>query len=44
MILVEGKVNGKKYTEPFTKAVLSRSLTRAEVGPNKACSMAAVIE
>ena len=44
MILVEGKVNGKKYTEPFSKGVLSRSLTRAEVGPNKAYSMAAVIE
>ncbi len=44
MILVEGTVNGKKYTEPFSKGVLSRSLTRAEVGPNRAYAMAAIIE
>jgi 2-phosphoglycerate kinase len=41
--MVEGEVGGKKYTEPFSKGVLSRSLTRAEMGPNKAYSFASCI-
>jgi len=44
MIMVEGKVSGKKYTEPFSKGVLARSLTRAEMDPNKAYTFASQIE
>ena len=44
MILVEGTFDGKKYTEPFSKGVLSRSLTRAEVGITKAYDIAITIE
>ncbi|MCE5213493.1 MAG: 2-phosphoglycerate kinase [Methanobacterium sp.] len=44
MILVEGKVGGKKYREPFSKGVLARSLTRAEMDPNKAYTFASHIE
>ena len=33
MIMVEGEVSGKKYREPFSKGVLARSLTRAEMIP-----------
>lgn len=44
MIMVEGEVSGKKYTEPFSKGVLARSLTRAEMGPNKAYTFASQIE
>lgn len=44
MILVHGEVGGKEYTEPFSKGVLARSLTRAEIDPNKAHSLAAEIE
>lgn len=44
MILVEGTFDGKKYTEPFSKGVLSRSLTRAEVGITKAYDIAIKIE
>ena len=34
--MVQGEVSGKKYTEPFSKGVLSRSLTRAEMDLTKA--------
>ena len=44
MIMIQGEVSGKIYTEPFSKGVLSRSLTRAEMGPNKAYSFASCIE
>jgi 2-phosphoglycerate kinase len=44
MIMVQGEVSGKKYTEPFSKGVLARSLTRAEMGPNKAYTIASQIE
>ncbi|MCL2116720.1 MAG: 2-phosphoglycerate kinase [Methanobrevibacter sp.] len=44
MIMIQGEVGGKIYTEPFSKGVLSRSLTRAEMGPNKAYSFALCIE
>lgn len=44
MIMVEGEVSGKKYTEPFSKGVLARSLTRAEMDPNKAYEFASQIE
>ncbi|MGC9516581.1 MAG: 2-phosphoglycerate kinase [Methanomicrobiales archaeon] len=44
MIMVEGEVSGKKYTEPFSKGVLARSLTRAEMDPNKAYTFASQIE
>lgn len=44
MIMVQGEVSGKKYTEPFSKGVLARSLTRAEMDPNKAYTVASQIE
>ncbi|MGJ7029520.1 MULTISPECIES: 2-phosphoglycerate kinase [Methanothermobacter] len=44
MIMVQGEVSGKKYTEPFSKGVLARSLTRAEMDPNKAYTFASMIE
>ncbi|HNS26106.1 MAG TPA: 2-phosphoglycerate kinase, partial [Methanobacteriaceae archaeon] len=44
MIMVEGEVGGKKYREPFSKGVLARSLTRAEMDPNKAYTFASQIE
>ena len=44
MIMIQGEVSGKIYTEPFSKGLLSRSLTRAEMGPNKAYSFASCIE
>ena len=44
MIMIQGEVSGKIYTEPFSKGVLSRSLTRAEMGPNKAYAFASCIE
>lgn len=44
MIMVQGEVSGKKYTEPFSKGVLARSLTRAEMDPNKAYTIASQIE
>lgn len=42
--MVEGEVSGKKYREPFSKGVLARSLTRAEMDPNKAYTFASQIE
>jgi 2-phosphoglycerate kinase len=44
MIMVEGEVGGKKYREPFSKGVLSRSLTRADMDPDKAYTFASKIE
>jgi len=44
MIMVEGEVSGKKYREPFSKGVLARSLTRAEMDPKKAYTFASQIE
>ncbi len=44
MIMVEGEVSGKKYREPFSKGVLSRSLTRAEMDPDQAYTFASQIE
>lgn len=44
MIMVEGEVSGKRYREPFSKGVLARSLTRAEMDPNKAYTFASQIE
>jgi 2-phosphoglycerate kinase len=41
--MVQGEVGGKVYTEPFSKGVLSRSLTMAEMGPNKAYAFASCI-
>jgi len=42
--MIQGEIGGKIYTEPFSKGVLSRSLTRAEMGPNKAYTFASCIE
>ncbi len=44
MIMVEGEVSGKKYREPFSKGVLARSLTRAEMDPNKAYTFSSQVE
>ncbi len=44
MLFVEGEVGGKKYREPFSKGILSKSLIRAEVEPNKAYALATKIE
>jgi 2-phosphoglycerate kinase len=43
-VMVEGEVGGKKYQEPFSKGVLARSLTRAEMDPNKAYTFASQVE
>lgn len=44
MVLVEGEIGGKKYREPFSKGILSKSLVRAEIDSAKAYEMAAEIE
>lgn len=44
MLLVEGQVGGKKYQEPFSKGILSKSLIRAELAPDKAYTIASEIE
>ncbi len=44
MLLVEGEVGGKKYREPFSKGILSKSLIRSEVEPTKAYEIASDIE
>ncbi|MDL2246399.1 2-phosphoglycerate kinase [Methanobrevibacter sp. OttesenSCG-928-K11] len=44
MIMVQGDVGGRKYTEPFSKGILARSLTTAELGSNKAYNLASYIE
>jgi len=43
-IMVEGEVGGKKYREPFSKGVLSRSLIRADMDPDNAYTFASKIE
>ncbi|AMK14969.1 2-phosphoglycerate kinase [Methanobrevibacter olleyae] len=44
MVLVRREVKGKVYTEPFSKGILSRSLIRAELKPNKAHEISNKIE
>lgn len=44
MILVEVEVKGKKYYEPFSKGILARSLTRAELDLNEAYDLAQTLE
>ncbi|OED29850.1 2-phosphoglycerate kinase [Methanosphaera sp. WGK6] len=44
MLLVEGEIGGKKYQEPFSKGILSKSLVRSEVEPGKAYEIAVEIE
>ncbi|WP_323735702.1 2-phosphoglycerate kinase [Methanosphaera sp. ISO3-F5] len=44
MLLVEGVVGGKKYREPFSKGILSKSLVRSEVDPDKAYEIASEVE
>ena len=44
MILVRRCAEGKDYTEPFSKGILSRSLIRAELEPGKAYELANKIE
>ena len=44
MLLVEGEVGGKKYREPFSKGILSKSLIRSDVEPTKAYEIASEIE
>ena len=44
MLIVEGEVGGKKYREPFSKGILSKSLIRSEVDPTKAYEIASEIE
>lgn len=44
MVLVEGEVGGKKYREPFSKGILSKSLIRSEIDSAKAYEIAAEIE
>ncbi|MDR2830233.1 MAG: 2-phosphoglycerate kinase [Methanobrevibacter sp.] len=42
-IMVQGNIGDKVYEEPFSKGVLSRSLTQAELDPSRAYSLAAFI-
>ncbi|WP_409200750.1 2-phosphoglycerate kinase [Methanobrevibacter sp. DSM 116169] len=44
MIMVRGDVDGKEYAEPFSKGILARSLTTADLGSNKAYRLAFHIE
>lgn len=44
MLFVEGEVGGKKFREPFSKGILSKSLVRSDVESNKAYEMAVEIE
>lgn len=41
---MEGEVGGKKYQEPFSKGILSKSLIRAELEPDRAYELASEIE
>ena len=36
MIWITGNVEGKKYKEPFSKGILSRSLNVADIGSERA--------
>ena len=44
MIWVTGDVDGKKYKEPFSKGILSRSLNVADIGSQRAYDIASDIE
>ena len=44
MIWVTGDVDGKKYKEPFSKGIMSRSLNVADIGIERALKMASDIE
>ena len=44
MIWVTGNVDGKKYKEPFSKGILSRSLNVADIGVERAHEIAGDIE
>ena len=44
MITVHGKVNGKEYVRRFSRGILSRSLIRAELCPDKSYEIASLIE
>ncbi|WP_405293215.1 2-phosphoglycerate kinase [Methanobrevibacter sp.] len=44
MIWVTGEVDGKKYKEPFSKGILSRSLNVADIGIERAHDIASDIE
>ena len=44
MIWVTGEVDGKKYKEPFSKGIMSRSLNVADIGIERAHSIASDIE
>ena len=40
MIWVTGEVDGKKYKEPFSKGIMSRSLNVADIGIERAHEIA----
>lgn len=44
MIWVTGDVDGKKYKEPFSKGIMSRSLNVADIGSERAYDIASDIE
>ena len=44
MIWVIGDVDGKKYKEPFSKGIMSRSLNVADLGTERAHKIASDIE
>ena len=44
MIWVVGDVDGKKYKEPFSKGIMSRSLNVADIGTQRAYDIAGDIE
>ncbi len=44
MIWVTGEVDGKKYKEPFSKGIMSRSLNVADIGTERAYDIASEIE
>ncbi len=44
MVFLEGEIGGKKYQEPFSKGILSKSLIRSEVDPDRAYVLATEIE
>ncbi|AMD17902.1 2-phosphoglycerate kinase [Methanobrevibacter sp. YE315] len=44
MIWVTGEVDGKKYKEPFSKGIMSRSLNVADIGSQRAYEIASDIE
>lgn len=44
MIWVTGEVDGKKYKEPFSKGIMSRSLNVADIGIERAHNIASDIE